>query len=175
MRFPATAVMDDYIFWALTTRKGGFDQDDERLLGKTGKEAASLSVDFTAHWDPSIRVIFEHQAVEETAILRVSSSDPDRPPNWKTSHRVTVLGDAVHCMPPTGGQGANAAMYDAALLGSVLGSRQGDVEWDVETIGLYEKAMRYNIGDVVGLACVVAYHALGADSIVEARSSTKTR
>jgi hypothetical protein len=68
MRFPTTAVMDDYIFWALTTRKGGFDQDDERLLGKTGKEAASLSVDFTAHWDPSIRVIFQQQAVEETAI-----------------------------------------------------------------------------------------------------------
>jgi 2-polyprenyl-6-methoxyphenol hydroxylase-like FAD-dependent oxidoreductase len=78
-------------------------------------------------------------------------------------------------MPPTGGQGANAAMYDAALLGRILGSSEGNEGWDVETIGLYEKAMRYNIGDVVGLACVGAYHALRADSIVEARSSTKTR
>lgn len=175
MRFPDTSATDDYIFWALTTRRGGFDEDDEKLLGMTGKEAAKLSVAFTALWDPSIRVIFEQQAVEETAILRVSSSDPDRPPTWDINRRVTVLGDAVHCMPPTGGQGANAAMYDAALLGQILGSREGKDGWDVETIGRYETAMRYNIGDVVGLACVGAYHALGADSIEEARDSTHTK
>ena len=175
MRFPDDTAADDYIFWALTTRKGGFDEDDEKLLGMTGKEAAKLSVAFTALWDPSIRVIFEQQAVEETAILRVSSSDPDRPPTWDTNRRVTVLGDAVHCMPPTGGQGANAAMYDAALLGQILGSEEGKDGWGVETIGRYETAMRYNIGDVVGLACVGAYHALGADSIEEARDSTQTK
>jgi 2-polyprenyl-6-methoxyphenol hydroxylase-like FAD-dependent oxidoreductase len=99
MEFPAIAATDDYIFWAPTTRKGGFDQDDERLLGKTGKEAASLSVDLTAHWDPSIRVIFEQQAVEETAILRVSSSDPDRPPNWETNRRCWEMQCTVCHLP----------------------------------------------------------------------------
>jgi hypothetical protein len=46
-------------------------------------------------------------------------------------------------------------MYDAALLGRILGSRQGDTGWDVETIGLYEKAVRYNIGDVWGWLALV--------------------
>lgn len=169
MRFPDPSATENYIFWALTTRKGGFLDDDQRLLALTGQQVADLSIDFTKHWDPSIRVVFEKQAVFETAVLRVSSSDPDHPPTWDANSRVTVLGDAIHCMPPTGGQGANAAMYDAALLGQILAdsTRQetGGGGWDVETIGRYEEAMRYNIGDIVGLACVGAQHALGADTL----------
>lgn len=169
MRFNDPSATDNYIFWALTTRRGGFLKDDQRLLSMTGQQVADLSIDFTKHWDPAIKVVFEKQAVFETAVLRVSSSDPDRPPMWSTDPRVTVLGDAVHCMPPTGGQGANAAMYDAALLGHILGTsnRDGSAGWGTDVIRRYEEAMRYNIGDVVGLACVGAYHALGADSIDE--------
>jgi 2-polyprenyl-6-methoxyphenol hydroxylase-like FAD-dependent oxidoreductase len=181
MRFPDPAATEDYIFWALTTRKGGFMDDDQRLLSLTGQQVANLSIEFTKHWDPSIRVVFEKQAVFETAVLRVSSSNPDHPPTWNTNSRVTVLGDAVHCMPPTGGQGANAAMYDAALLGQILAdsSRQetDGGRWKVSTIRRYEEAMRYNIGEIVGLACVGAQHALGADSIEEmhAAEGRKTR
>jgi len=179
MRFPDTSATENYIFWALTTRKGGFMEDDQRLLSLTGRQIADLSIQFTKHWDPSIRVVFEKQAVFETAVLRVSSSDPDYPPTWDTNSRATVLGDAVHCMPPTGGQGANAAMYDAALLGEVLAksSRQeidGD-GWDLGTIGRYEGALRYNIGDIVGLACVGAQHALGADSLEHIRARAEGR
>jgi 2-polyprenyl-6-methoxyphenol hydroxylase-like FAD-dependent oxidoreductase len=178
MRFPDPSATDDYIFWALTTKNGEFEKDDQRLLTMTGQQVATLSINFTAHWDPSIRVVFERQAVYETAVLRVSSSDPDRPPTWKTNPRVTVLGDAVHCMPPTGGQGANAAMYDAALLGHILGESDRQDEnggWDIGTIGRYEEAMRYNVGDVVGLACVGAYHALGAGSIDEIHAEVERR
>lgn len=154
--------------------------DDQRLLSMTGQQVADLSIEFTKNWDPSIRIAFEEQAVFETAALRVSSSDPDRPPTWKTNDRVTVLGDAVHCMPPTGGQGANAAMYDAALLGHILAESAAKEEgggggWDIETIRQYEEAMRYNIGGVVGLACVGAKHALGADSIDEIHARIEGR
>jgi 2-polyprenyl-6-methoxyphenol hydroxylase-like FAD-dependent oxidoreductase len=169
MRFPDASATENYIFWALTTRKGGFMSDDQRLLSLTGQQVADLSIQFTKHWDSSIRPVLEKQAVFETAILRVSSSDPDYPPTWDANSRVTVLGDAVHCMPPTGGQGANAAMYDAGLLGQILAdSTRQETDgggWDVETIGRYEEAMRYNIGDIVGLACVGAQHALGADTL----------
>ena len=179
MRFPDPSATEDYIFWALTTRKGGFLDDDQRLLSLTGQQVADLSITFTKHWDPTIRAVFEKQAVFETAVLRVSSSDPDDPPTWNTNSRVTVLGDAIHCMPPTGGQGANAAMYDGALLGHILAefARQ-EIDgggWDVETIERYEEAMRYNIGDIVGLACVGAKYALGANSIEEIHAGVEGR
>jgi 2-polyprenyl-6-methoxyphenol hydroxylase-like FAD-dependent oxidoreductase len=133
----------------------------------SGREVAAVAQRFTAAWHPSIRTIFDNQAVDQTAALRVSSSNPDHPPTWPTDRRVTVLGDAVHCMPPTGGQGANAAMYDAALLGHVLAEsgEVADVGWDTDTIARYEAGMRNNIGDVVGLACVGAEYALGADKL----------
>jgi len=182
MRFTDSSATENYIFWALTTRKGAFMKDDQRLLSLTGQQIADLSIQFTKHWDPSIRVVFEKQAVFETAVLRVSTSDPDCPPTWDTNSRVTVLGDAVHCMPPTGGQGANAAMYDAALLGHILAkSKRQETDgggWDVKSIARYEEALRYNIGDIVGLACVGAQHALGADSLehIHARAEgRKTR
>lgn len=179
MRFPDPSATEDYIFWALTTRKGSFLDDDQRLLLLTGQQVADLSIGFTKHWDHRIRAVFEKQAVFETAVLRVSSSDPDHPPTWNTSSRITVLGDAVHCMPPTGGQGANAAMYDGALLGHILAeSPRQEVDgggWDVGTIERYEEAMRYNIGDVVGLACVGAKYALGADSIVDIHAGEEGR
>jgi 2-polyprenyl-6-methoxyphenol hydroxylase-like FAD-dependent oxidoreductase len=166
MRFDHPDAPDNYAFWALTTRRGVFEKDD-RLLKMTGSEVASVARRFTASWDPSIRTIFDNQAEDQTAALKVSSSNPDHPPIWPTDRRVTVLGDAVHCMPPTGGQGANAAMYDAALLGEILGAsdEEADGGWNENTIDRYEQAMRYNIGDVVGLACVGAQYALGADRL----------
>jgi hypothetical protein len=58
-------------------------------------------------------------------------------------------------------------MYDAALLGEILGAsdEEADGGWNENTIDRYEQAMRYNIGDVVGLACVGAQYALGADRL----------
>jgi 2-polyprenyl-6-methoxyphenol hydroxylase-like FAD-dependent oxidoreductase len=166
MRFNHPDAPGNYAFWALTSRKDVFEQDVQ-LLKMSGREVAAVAQRFTAAWHPSIRTIFDNQAVDQTAALRVSSSNPDHPPTWPTDRRVTVLGDAVHCMPPTGGQGANAAMYDAALLGHVL-AESGEVAdegWSTDTIARYEAGMRYNIGDVVGLACVGAEYALGADKL----------
>lgn len=168
MRFHDAACPGDYVFWALCARTGSFGDDlsDEELLSQSGKAAADLTVKLTSHWSPNVRVILEKQDEHETAVLRMSSSDPEGPAVWATDRRVTVLGDAVHCMPPTGGQGANSAVWDAAMLGEVLAdeanghmTEQGKYDqggWSVEAVRKYEDSMRWNIGDVVGMACIGA-------------------
>ena len=99
----------------------------------------------------------------------MTTSNPDAPAVWQTERRVTVLGDAVHSMPPTGGQGANAALHDAALLAMVLSdsAEDGLGGWTTETIKRYEEGMRYNIGDVVVMACIAASKVLGARPLVQ--------
>lgn len=62
-----------------------------------------------------------------------------RPEPWQPSN-VTVLGDAIHAMPPTAGAGANAAVVDAELLCRGLRA-VGDGRRLTDAIGEYEKAM----------------------------------
>lgn len=47
--------------------------------------------------------------------FRFNAADPDNLAPWRSS-RITALGDAVHAMPPTGGQGAATAILDAHAL-----------------------------------------------------------
>lgn len=161
MRFHHPRAPADYIFWALCAVTEAFASTES---------SAPLELDhilrhLTGHWDPQIRVIIDQRTPDETASLGLTSSNPDRSSVWETERRVTVLGDAVHCMPPTGGQGGNSALYDAALLGAALaesGEAGGDQGWSKETIRRYEDAMRYNIGDIVGMACIGVDKAFGS-------------
>ncbi|MEH3139041.1 MAG: FAD-dependent monooxygenase [Mycobacterium kyogaense] len=57
--------------------------------------------------------------------------------HWPPSPGVTLLGDAAHLTVP-GGEGANSAMYDAAVLGMALAEHPSDVAATVET---YEAEM----------------------------------
>lgn len=63
---------------------------------------------------------------------------------WRPS-RVTLLGDAIHAMPPSFGAGANSALRDAAALVRALTQVQrGDAEL-VEAIARYEFEMRAEV------------------------------
>lgn len=150
MRFSHKDAPQDYVFWALSAPKEAFDDSD----------APAAARRLTAEWHPDIRVLIDRQSPDDTALLNMSASPAS---TWETNARVTVLGDAIHCMPPTGGQGANSAIYDAALLGFVLGAADG---WDKETTATYERGMRHNIGDIVGLACIGLSGLLGVDAEV---------
>ena len=60
---------------------------------------------------------------------------------WKTGS-VTLLGDAIHAMSPAGGVGANTALKDASLLGSMfakIASENGEI---TNALNDYEKQMR---------------------------------
>ena len=154
---------------------------DQSLVSLSGEAAADLSLHLarTRNWHPSTLAFLEAQDTSQTAVLRTMSSDPRGPPVWDTNPRVTLLGDAIHCMPPTGGQGGNKAIWDGAALGKALvdewqargqGKEQGNESrgdwssWSRETVRRYEDSMRANTGDWVGLAGMAATYLFGGEA-----------
>ncbi|WP_426324058.1 FAD-dependent oxidoreductase [Microbacterium sp. E-13] len=63
---------------------------------------------------------------------------------WRPS-RVTLLGDAIHAMPPSFGAGANSALRDAAALVRALDDAAQGRRPLLEAIGGYEERMRAEV------------------------------
>lgn len=127
---------DTELGWILSGGPGSFDAPNGDF-SVNGKTAADLSRDLTSKWHPKLRKIFELQNDAEAAFLKMSTSMPQGVPEWKTDPRVTLLGDAVHCMTPAGGVGANSALWDAELLGRMLTDG-----WSEGLTAEYERQMR---------------------------------
>jgi salicylate hydroxylase len=99
-------------------------------------------------WAPSIRRLIRDADPGSIGRFRLWGSDPARLAPWPAS-RVTALGDAVHAMPPTGGQGAATAILDAASLVDGL-ARAGRGETGVVTAILdHEIRMRAHAAPAV--------------------------
>ncbi|KAJ4479150.1 hypothetical protein J3R30DRAFT_2726587 [Lentinula aciculospora] len=141
---------EDYIYWALTGSPETFELPDSQFLCLTPEQTVQHSLKITEKWAPAIRTIFELQTVEQAGPLRISSVVPGLP-YWEPSPLMTLLGDAVHVMSPTGGVGANTALKDCSALYEVL--RKAFVEDEgkvsVEALGQYEAAMRVYAGEAV--------------------------
>lgn len=131
---PRTPLPDDYVYWALLLRQRRIPSWRGALVGKEAKE---LSLDITAEWDASVRSLLELQDASRTAAVHIYSTDPALLP-WEPSPCVTVLGDSIHAMPPSGAVGAVAALHDA----SILARKLVENGMGLESIGAYEKEMR---------------------------------
>lgn len=127
----------DYIYWVLISRTDVFETHTKELLYLNGEESARLSLKLTQEWDPSFRALFHLQDRSQTSTLRVSSAFPNIMP-WEPSGNVTLMGDAIHAMSPSGGVSAVTALRDAALLSNTI-SKFGI---SASSIGEYEAAMR---------------------------------
>lgn len=127
----------DYIYWVLISRTDVFETHTKELLCLNGEESANLSLRLTQEWDPSFRAIFHLQDSSQTSTLRISSAFPKIVP-WDPSGNVTLMGDAIHVMSPSGGVGAVTALRDAALLSNTI-SKFGI---SANSIGEYEETMR---------------------------------
>ncbi|WP_031071750.1 FAD-dependent oxidoreductase [Streptomyces sp. NRRL WC-3742] len=75
--------------------------------------ARDLLLSGIADWHPDLVELVRRSDVVNSSGLTVRYAEPV--PHWGT-RPVTLLGDAVHIMPPSGGMGANTAFRDAALL-----------------------------------------------------------
>src|SRR5262249_54695159 len=62
--------------------------------------------------------------------------------------RVTLIGDAIHTMPPFGAHGANTAFKDAQVLARHVGNGF-ESDHAIETIGAFEANMHGYSGPIV--------------------------
>lgn len=124
--------------WVFAGSPGTFEppNDDFSIVGKA---AADISRERTSHWAEKFRAVFEQQNDDEAALLKMSTAHPHGVPEWTSEPRVTIMGDAVHCMTPAGGVGANTALRDAAFVGRLLGKAGG---WYEGLTKEYEDGMR---------------------------------
>ncbi len=132
--------VSDYIYWVLLSRSSTFGLTDKHLLGLSGPEAAQLSLKLTEQWSPEICSLLRLHHADQAAALRIASATPSLPV-WTPCESVTLLGDAIHVMSPTGGSGANTALRDAAnLCATIVGA--GERRVTQLDVGRYEEGMR---------------------------------
>ncbi|WP_103347656.1 NAD(P)/FAD-dependent oxidoreductase [Amycolatopsis sp. CA-128772] len=93
-------------------------------------------------WAPAIRELVDR--VDPASIVPNSLRHLEPAEPWAPS-RVTLLGDAVHAMPPTFGAGANSALRDAAVLATELGHAARGEKDLLTAIGDFEANMRAEV------------------------------
>jgi 2-polyprenyl-6-methoxyphenol hydroxylase-like FAD-dependent oxidoreductase len=111
MRFgqaPRTVPSDDYVMWGLVLPR------NEIPAGQSLKEIAAR---LAAGFHPLVGRLIDDADDEATIVSDFAIGR--RPAQWPLA-RATLVGDAVHAMPPFGAHGGNTALRDAALLGGKL-------------------------------------------------------
>lgn len=128
-----------YMYWVLVVHRSNIPFSDEKSWRVGAEEAADLARQLTKSWNPCVRGVIDHQDASQSSIRSILSAPPDIAA-WNPSGRVTLLGDSVHVMPPTGAMGANTALRDAADLARRIVGAGGKI--DSELIGEYEIGLR---------------------------------
>jgi salicylate hydroxylase len=106
-------------------------------------------LDVVADWHPALRGLVERIDLDTLFWFPFRRLDPPAP--WPTS-RVTLLGDAIHAMMPTRGQGANMALRDAGVLaGRLAAAARGEQEL-LDAIAAHETEMRDYVFPIADLS-----------------------
>jgi 2-polyprenyl-6-methoxyphenol hydroxylase-like FAD-dependent oxidoreductase len=90
-----------------------------------GADLAAAAVALLRGWAPRVRDLVAAADAASVSTYRLHAADPDTDLTPWPAGRVTALGDAVHAMPPTGGQAAATAIRDAGLLAAELAALDG--------------------------------------------------
>lgn len=134
----------NYVFWSFLTRRERLPDDAARF---SPGRLLELVDTMTEGWHPRLKELV-HGAVPDS-VLMLDYASSRRPAPWK-SDRVALIGDAIHNMPPTGGEGANMALKDAANLCGMLVGR--DTSEYPAILTAYQDQMRAYAFDAVDRA-----------------------
>ncbi|WP_112138728.1 FAD-dependent oxidoreductase [Glycomyces dulcitolivorans] len=122
----------DYLMWAFVLPAGAADTE------AGGAELRDLVLRRAAGWDERLQRILAESRPETINAFGFQASTRPRP--WSTGN-VTLLGDAIHSMPPTGGVGANTALRDAANLCRALTDAAAGTRPLIDAVADYERQM----------------------------------
>lgn len=124
----------DTVVWGFTGPEYGLPTD-----GRSGEELRELVLSRTRGWDPRLRALVELAEADSLNAITIRTAVPVRA--WPAGN-VTVLGDAIHSMPPSLGVGANIALRDAEVLAGKLSAVACGELPLVRAVGAYEEEMR---------------------------------
>ena len=126
----------DYLLWGLFAHTDEYpaniqDLDEQGLLRTVDQMIQG--------WHPDVRRIVAESAPNSVGCSRFKASTLIDP--WQSTN-VTLLGDAIHNMPPIGGLGGNMALHDAWSLTQALTDVQHNKLPLLPAIQGYETQMR---------------------------------
>src|SRR5579885_1845763 len=126
----------DYLLWGLFAHASAFPADIREL-----DEQGLLHVvnQIMQGWHPKLRRLITESVPNSVSFNMFKSSTLIEP--WESTN-VTLLGDAIHNMPPVGGLGGNMALRDAHALALALTSVQQGTVPLLTAIQNYEAGMR---------------------------------
>jgi 2-polyprenyl-6-methoxyphenol hydroxylase-like FAD-dependent oxidoreductase len=146
---------DDYLMTVLTATPDRMGVADEKLFRMSPEEIWTLTVEATAGWHPAVRELFAH--ADAHTFFPITIRAGERVDAWEPGP-VTLLGDAIHTMPPTGGVGANTALRDAQTLADEL---TGGASL-VDAVAAYERVMLPRGFEVIDSSLRIAEQLFGA-------------
>ncbi len=126
---------NSYVLCAFVSRSEAYPETVSGLSGEALKDLVGKMIE---GWHPDLRWLIAEADPESAMVVPIRSSVPVEP--WKTTN-VTLLGDAIHSMPPTGGVGGNMALRDANLLGRKLAAVHRGESSLLKAIHEYEEEM----------------------------------
>ncbi|WP_020672304.1 FAD-dependent oxidoreductase [Amycolatopsis nigrescens] len=128
----------DFVMWAITIAADRLPGGDAALSTMESAALHRHAVELTRHSHPGLRTIVGQGWPAHTFFLRMGTSVPTA--GWRPSN-VTLLGDAIHAMPPAKGSGANTALADAGTLTRSLHSVRHQGKPLLTAVGDYEREM----------------------------------
>ena len=127
----------DYVFWGLLVQWQQLAITGDELLTLPDSDLRRLTLELGKDWPGVLRMLIEQCQPDRTFVLKMRYAKPME--QWQTT-TITLLGDAIHAMPPTG-SGANTALRDASLLTRSLISVANLGTPLYQALGAYESEM----------------------------------
>jgi 2-polyprenyl-6-methoxyphenol hydroxylase-like FAD-dependent oxidoreductase len=151
----------DYIFWAFVCREQLFRTLPRQMSAAELQQAVLEKIE---KWHPQLQQLVRETDLSTVMTTSLRTSVPID--HWETK-RITLLGDAIHSMPPTQGVGGNIALSDARLLCQELtAAGQGEKEL-LQAIHDYEVQMLDYGFDAVRASQSALKMTVGMESLVE--------
>lgn len=126
----------DYMLWGFIAPANTYPYDIHNFDGCALQRLVSQII---AAWHPDLRRLVADSDPASISFNPFKTMLPTAP--WKSTN-ITLLGDAIHNMPPVGGLGGNMALRDASVLAPKLTAAQRGELLLQAAIQQYEAEMR---------------------------------